>query len=560
MTTARNTETETPESRAFYQQRVAWLGKVLTIVWLVGNGALTATYLAMGWWKELFSIRNALAWLTLLICFAMWRVCRRGTRSRRFVTWVETGSMLGSSAVVALTGHYIAAQALDLTAESEGIELSTLAPEAFTLVADLTLDNVLISLMLGLAFTFVLRAALVPSTVRRTVWITVLAAVPLFPLYIFDLVPVAADRSLREATGSFHFIALTISIVIWWTLLTMVCAAITRIIFNLRREIRLATQLGQYTLDEEIGEGGMGIVYRASHAMMRRPTAVKIIQSEKVGEASLARFEREVQQTARLSHPSTITIYDYGRTPDGIFYYAMELLDGATLEAVVDRDGPQPPGRVLRVMDMVACALEEAHDIGIIHRDVKPANIFLCRQGGKLDIAKVLDFGLVKVVEGTRDVNLTRDGEVSGTPQYMAPEALSDPNRIDARSDLYALGAVGYYLLTGGHVFSGKTIAEVCGHHLHTEPTPPSERVEHELPEELVAVVMQCLAKKPDERPQSAGEIHKLLSACRGVPRWTQAEARAKWLEHGEAVQTDHGSDPTIALSMALEVDLDRTR
>ena len=207
----------------------------------------------------------------------------------------------------------------------------------------------------------------------------------------------------------------------------IVCVSISRIIYNLHREIRQAIRLGQYTLDEKLGEGGMGVVYRASHAMMRRPTAVKLLPLEKAGEASLARFEREVQQTARLTHPNTITIYDYGRTPDGVFYYAMELLDGASLQAVVDRDGPQPPGRVLRVLEMVAGGLAEAHDLGLIHRDVKPANIFLCRQGGEFDIAKVLDFGLVKIVEGPRDANLTHDGVVAGTPQYLAPEALTDP-------------------------------------------------------------------------------------------------------------------------------------
>ena len=268
------------------------------------------------------------------------------------------------------------------------------------MMVGLQLEQILVALMLGLAFGYVLRAALVPSTVRRTVWITVLAIVPLFALYVFDWVPLAVDRSLREAIGPYQTVSLVVNVLIWWTLVTIVCVSISRIIHNLHREIRQAVRLGQYTLEQKLGEGGMGMVYRASHAMMRRPTAVKLLPLEKTGEASLARFEREVQQTARLTHPNTITIYDYGRTPDGVFYYAMELLDGASLEAVVERDGPQPPGRVVRVMEMVAGGLAEAHKLGIIHRDIKPANIFLCRQGGEFDIAKVLDFGLVKVVEG----------------------------------------------------------------------------------------------------------------------------------------------------------------
>jgi serine/threonine-protein kinase len=276
-----------------------------------------------------------------------------------------------------------------------------------------------------------------------------------------------------------------------------------------------------------------------------------------MGEASLARFEREVQQTARLTHPNTITIYDYGRTPDGVFYYAMELLDGASLEAVVELDGPQPPGRVVRVMEMVAGGLAEAHKLGIIHRDIKPANIFLCRQGGEFDIAKVLDFGLVKVVEGNEDANVTHDGVVTGTPQYLAPEALTDPDNIDGRSDLYALGAVGYFLLTGEQVFEGN-IVEICGHHLHTDPVPPSERLECEVPFELEALVMECLAKNPDNRPQSAGEIRTRLAASLEVPRWRQVDAQAWWQEHGEALQPEVADTSDADVTRVLAVHADR--
>ncbi len=559
MSPTRTTETDTPESRAYYQRRVALFGKVLTIVWLVGNGASAVIYFASGWWREFLSFRNVLSWMALLICFALWRVCRRGTRSLRFITGVEISSMLGSSVVVALMGRYLAPQLLDFAAINEGIDLTALEPAALMLVADLQLDFVLTTLMLGLAFGYVLRAALVPSTVGRTIWITVLAGVPLLALYVFDWVPLAVDRELREAAGSFHAISLTISIMIWWTLVTIVCASITRIIYNLHREIREAMQLGQYTLEQKLGEGGMGMVYRASHAMMRRPTAVKLLQPEKMGEANLARFELEVQQTARLTHPNTITIYDYGRTPDGVFYYAMELLDGATLEAVVERDGPQPAGRVLRVLDMVAGGLSEAHEIGIIHRDIKPSNIFLCRQGGELDVAKVLDFGLVKIVDGPKDAALTSEGLISGTPLYMAPEALTDPTRMDGRSDLYALGAVGYFMLTGQHVFSGRTVLEVCGHHLHTEPVPPSDRLGSEIPADLEAVVMQCLAKNPDERPQSAGEIREMLAVSRHVPLWRQTDAQGWWEEYGQTIQRVPADDESLAVTAALTVDLDRT-
>jgi serine/threonine-protein kinase len=559
MATKSTTESDSPERRTFYQRRVGVLGKVLTLVWLVGNCASAAIYIAMGRWREVFTLGQALGWFALAICVAVWLICRRGTHSLHIVRAVESASMMGSATAVALMGRYIAPQALKVNAESTGFDLAKLEPGARALVIGLQLEQILVALMLGLAFGYVLRAALVPSTVRRTAWITVLAIAPVFALYVFDWVPLAVDRSLREAIGPYQTVSLVINVLIWWTLVTIVCVSISRIIHNLRREVRQAMRLGQYTLEQKLGEGGMGMVYRARHAMMRRPTAVKLLPREKAGEASLARFEREVQQTARLTHPNTITIYDYGRTPDGVFYYAMELLDGATLESVVERDGAQPPGRVLRVLDMVAGGLAEAHEIGIIHRDIKPANIFLCRQGGEFDVAKVLDFGLVKVVEGQEAVNLTQDGVVSGTPQYLAPEAMTDPDVADARSDLYALGAVGYFLLTGEQVFTG-SIVEICGHHLHTEPTPPSVRLGCELPADLEELVMQCLAKNPGDRPQSAAEIREQLTAMRDIPRWRQSDAREWWKEHAEAVEPETDAVSDIAVTRTLAVDPDHMR
>jgi serine/threonine-protein kinase len=552
MTTALSSEIGAPGRPSFYQRRVGVLGKVLTVVWLVGNLASASIYIAMGWWREYFTAGTALYWIALLICLSVWMICRRGVHSRRFARFIESASMMGSATAVSLMGRHIAPQALELTARGLGFDLATLEPEAFTLLAGLQYEQILVALMLGLAFGYVLRAALVPSTVRRTVWITVLAIVPLFALYVFDWVPVEADRHLREAIGTYQTATLVINVLIWWTLVTIVCVSISRIIHNLRREVRQAMRLGQYTLEQKLGEGGMGMVYRASHALMRRPTAVKLLPLEKAGEACVARFEREVQQTARLTHPNTITIYDYGRTPDGVFYYAMELLDGGTLEAVVTSDGAQAPGRVVRILEMVAGGLAEAHELGIIHRDIKPANIFLCRQGGELDIAKVLDFGLVKVVEGPEHENVTRDGVVTGTPQYLAPEALTDPDSIDGRSDLYSLGAVGYYLVTGQQVFSGN-IVEICGHHLHTEPKPPSARLGCELSADLEALIMQCLAKKPADRPQTAREIRDRLAEIRDVPRWRQADAKAWWQEYGEVVRPEDAVHSEITRTLAVD-------
>jgi serine/threonine protein kinase len=238
--------------------------------------------------------------------------------------------------------------------------------------------------------------------------------------------------------------------VMWLVVAVAVATACSRVIYGLRREVRLARRLGQYTLEEKLGEGGMGVVYRARHALLRRPTAVKLLKGERLGEASLRRFEREVLLTASLSHPNTVSVYDFGRTPDGVFYYAMEYLEGLSLEQLVAEEGAQPPGRVVHVLRQVLGALAEAHGVGLVHRDVKPDNVILCERGGLSDVAKVVDFGLVKDLDAADA--LSHEGMLVGTPLYLAPEAIRSPDT-DPRADLYSLGAVAYFLLTGKHVF-----------------------------------------------------------------------------------------------------------
>jgi serine/threonine-protein kinase len=300
------------------------------------------------------------------------------------------------------------------------------------------------------------------------------------------------------------------------------------VIYGLHRDVRRARQLGQYTLEEKIGEGGMGEVYRARHAMLRRPTAIKLLANQ-VSERDLRRFEKEVQLTAQLSHPNTISIFDYGRTPDGTFYYAMELLDGVTLQQLVERDGPQSPARVIHILGQVAAALREAHGAGLTHRDIKPDNIFLCRQGGLPDVVKVLDFGLVKQVANDAAVSQSNVNLMVGTPLYMSPESIAAPDTVDARSDLYALGAVAYFLLTGSPVFSGDSVVEVCGHHLHSRPERPSQRAGRAIPEDLERIVLACLEKSARERPQSARELADRLSECADAGAWTEADAERWW-------------------------------
>ncbi|MEQ8789949.1 MAG: serine/threonine protein kinase [Pirellulaceae bacterium] len=294
-----------------------------------------------------------------------------------------------------------------------------------------------------------------------------------------------------------------------------------------------AKRLGQYQLDEKIGEGGMGVVYRAHHALLQRPTAVKLLSPEKTNDASIARFEREVQLTSRLNHPNTIQIYDYGRTPEGTFYCAMEYLDGMSLEALSARFGPQCEGRVVHLLQQVCHSLAEAHSVGLIHRDIKPANIMLCRRGGLADFVKVLDFGLVKAVAEERQITLTAAGTITGTPLYLSPEGIESPETVDARSDLYAVGAVGYSLLTSGPVFLGKSLTEICMQQVNQAPEPPSQRLGRAVSPSLEALLLKCLAKKPEDRPQSADELLVELADCQTEP-WGQPEARKWWEQHTE--------------------------
>lgn len=306
--------------------------------------------------------------------------------------------------------------------------------------------------------------------------------------------------------------------------------AVSRVISRLHRQMEAALKLGQYTLTEKLGEGAMGVVYKARHAMLRRPTAIKLLPHGVGGEERFARFEREVQMTSQLTHPNTVVIYDYGRTDGGVLYYAMEFIDGITLDTLVTIYGPLPAGRVVWLLRQACGALSEAHEAGLIHRDVKPGNLMVCIQGGTVDFVKVLDFGLVKE-RGDEGADLSQPGTVMGTPLYMSPEAIRSPDSVDARSDLYSLGAVGYFLLTGGPVFESDNVVDICRQHLYDEPVPPSQRAECPVPNSLEAVILRCLRKDPAQRFPSARRLAEALEACE-VPAWTQAEARRWWELH----------------------------
>ncbi|MCG8467828.1 MAG: protein kinase [Gemmatimonadetes bacterium] len=318
-------------------------------------------------------------------------------------------------------------------------------------------------------------------------------------------------------------------------LIAAVSSVISTRLHHLHRSAHKAERLGNYLIEKELGHGGMGQVFVARHAMICRPTAIKVMsRSEDDGqtESSLARFEREVQLSASLTHPNTITIFDFGRTADDTFYYAMEYLEGMDLDSMIEKFGPLPPERVLYFLRQVCGSLGEAHGRGIVHRDIKPSNIFITHRGGLYDFVKVLDFGLARKVRHSEETGLTKTGVVLGTPRYIAPESLYGARQADARSDLYNLGGVAYWMLTGKPLFPGASSVDLIIDHVKTIPEPPSAVAEQEVPEELDRLIMKLLEKEPEDRYQSAEEVLKALQAIRLPASWSQERAREWWDVH----------------------------
>jgi eukaryotic-like serine/threonine-protein kinase len=320
---------------------------------------------------------------------------------------------------------------------------------------------------------------------------------------------------------------------------------------RLRREAFEARQLGQYRLRRRLGGGGMGEVYLAEHQLMKRPCAIKIIRPERAGDpTALARFEREVRATAKLSHWNNIDIYDYGRTADGTFYYVMEYLPGKSIADLVKQYGPMPAARVIYLLRQICDALTEAHGVGLIHRDIKPANIFAARRGGFCDVAKLLDFGLVKPIsQADDDAQLTQTGSITGSPQYMSPEQALGESEPDARSDIYSLGAVAYFMLTGRPPFDDDRPLRVLFMHASENPAAPSELVAN-VPPDLEAVVLRCLAKKPDDRFAGTAELAQALDQCSEAGRWAPPLATRWWDQHApEDEPVDASSSEILELA-----------
>ncbi len=417
-----------------------------------------------------------------------------------------------------------------------------------------------VSLLLGLTYVMMARALLLPSSARRTLSVCALALVPsglvATWLRLEALGQPAQPRDwLFQGYVVFRSLAVT----------AFLAGLASSVIYGLRRHVREMSRVGQYVLRDKIGEGGMGVVYRATHALLRRDTAVKLLLPDRVSASSLQRFEREVRRTAQLTHQNTVAVFDYGRTPDGVFYYAMEYLEGGDLERLVAHAGPLPPGRVIWILEQVCRALNEAHEQGLVHRDIKPSNVLLSERGGEGDVAKLLDFGLVMDVKEQADAG-DASATLEGTPLYMAPESIETPSQVGVASDLYSLGAVAFFLLTGETPFLGSTIVEVCMAHLLTPPRAPSELAPGVSPA-LDAVVLRCLAKQPTARFPSALALREALLSCPEAPTWSGAAAAGWWREHRDPfiatrLLKRRPGQPTRALSAetegALRIDLER--
>lgn len=530
MTSHEGTTATTPEDHEdLRQERLSKFGRILAIVGLVYT---TVHFVFSIWLHEPLFDLEVLPELVATAAFtSLWLTLRGKKRPAAFVRTVEVATL-----VIGTAGFSAMAIVMPLVANPESI------------------------VRCALTYVLLAYAAYVPQRASRTMLVASLMTVPLltcvfiaYRSYDPALHDPPAATWPKGSVGQMAY-GVTLYSLVWWAMAVAIAVGVSRLVYGLRKAVSAIRRLGQYTLEEKLGEGGMGIVYRASHAMLRRPTAVKLLLPDRAGQESLARFEREVRHTAMLSHPNTVTIFDYGRTAEGVFYYAMELLEGATLHEIVESDGPQPAERVIHLLEQAAGSLAEAHDAGLIHRDIKPSNILVVDRAGIPDMVKVLDFGLVKeigtgapVAEArTVDAGLTSKNTITGTPLYLAPERLTSPETIDARVDIYALGAVGYWLLTGTHVFGGRTIVEVCGHHMHSVPEPPSKRRGSAIAPDLETLLLECLAKKPEDRPASASVLRDRLRACEVSEKWTTARAATWWKEHREGLRAQRGATKTL--------------
>ncbi len=356
---------------------------------------------------------------------------------------------------------------------------------------------------------------------------------------------VVAETSEQEAYATLRYLLVTIAIIGGFVVLSLAAALVSSLtLFRLQRQFGRLQRLGAYTLERQISEGGMANIYLARHALLKRPTAIKILKQHVATDEFVHRFEREVQLASQLLHPNTVEIYDFGRTRDGRPYYVMEYLDGVTIAELVEYSGAAPPGRVIHVLRQVAAALREAHLRGMVHRDVKPENVMVCRRGED-DVVKLLDFGLVKNLEQADTRDVTKQIKILGTPRYMAPERILNPADADPRSDIYALGAVGYFMLTGAPIFAGDNSLEISNQVLHAPAPRPSATVAG-LPEPLDSLIAACLEKDRAARPQNAQAVIEALDRLSTRLAWTQPDAAAWWARFRESRKSPKPNDGVV--------------
>ena len=507
-------------------------------LWTLGSvfGHLAEGYISHGdpRWLRL-GVPDAVAAACVLVSLLLFAYTRRGDRNPRSILDLGLGYMVFTALALGLMYHWAP------------------VPASFTISPGISWIGAVVLMF----------AAIVPSTPGKTL-LAGIVAVSMNPISML----------IARARGLWSFESATDALLMHYPdyLLLGVAVVISHIVTGLGQQVARAREMGSYQLGELLGRGGMGEVYHATHRMLARPAAIKLIRREMIGgsdpataQLAVTRFRREAETAASLRSPHTVELYDFGVTDDQTLYFVMELLEGLNLESLVRRHGPLPANRVVHILRQVCASLEEAHVRGLVHRDIKPANIHVGRMGLVDDFVKVLDFGLVKPINDSRleQSIATQGGLVIGTPGYMAPEtALS--SKVDGRSDLYSVGCVAYYLLTGLHVFEGETVMQVFAQHLQAEPTPPSQRGPSPVPPDLERLVLSCLAKKPEDRPQSAAELDSRLAAVNVEP-WTGAHARQWWAEArpssadpDDAVETQIGSS-TSGETTRLALDVTET-
>jgi eukaryotic-like serine/threonine-protein kinase len=503
---SRNSKTHslTPELMAEASWRLGWLGLVYaagSIATYFGRRLLLAL---VGFADWRFHVSDVFGFMAVAMGVAVYVACRRG--------WLSPTRLLDLGLVFQVAG-------------------------AFGLAAKEFWDGV--PPTAGYSFLFVPRECVwivayplvVPNTPSKVLVASLLAA-SMGPAAL-ALSPIVSGTTIdRPAVFALYFLTSNY-------LCAVTAYVVARIVYRFNVRLKHARDIGSYELIERLGKGGMGEVWRAKHRLLARPAAIKLIRRDVLGanertrDALVRRFEREAHDTATLESVHTIRVYDFGITEEADFYYAMELLNGLSLERLVQVFGPMEPARVVHLLRQVCHSLREAHAHGLVHRDIKPANIFVCRLGPDDDFVKVLDFGIVKHVEGSATLTkLTMGGGALGTPAYMAPEIALGHFNVDARADIYSLGCVAYYMLTGQLVFSAETPVGMALAHVHEQPVPPSERSEFQIPVALEATILECLAKDPDARPASAAVLEQRLAGTVPSDAWTAGVAHAWWECH----------------------------